>query len=480
MLVGRALAARWPDLEIVYVTRVAAGDRDSTSPLTALVDKGAFTSDLSDALLAGDADAVVHSWKDLPLEGRAGTELAGTLERADPRDVLLMRRDVVDTHPATLDVLSSSPRRTWLLQQALPGFLPWTVDEVRFAPVRGNIQTRLKRLLEGRGHALIVAKAALDRLLSFGEPFEHAAHDVRGVLDQCRWMVLPLREVPGAPAQGAVAIETAAGSPYAEYFRAISHQPTWDAVLKEREVLAAYGGGCHEALGATVLPRDFGRVVSVRGQSSQGRRDAGWSLLDAGAAPPTAAPRDVWPHPDDRHGAERRSLSIAPPPEDIGCFVARADAWPVEWQTSSDRFVWAAGVTTWRRLAARGIWVHGCADGLGDADRPPVDALAGRAVSWRRLTHRAAATEPDALATYEVIERLPDDLSKRTHFFWTSGSLFREAIARWPELRDRWHGSGPGRTWRTLRETLGDSPNIRVWLEYEDWYKNVTGTSHTD
>jgi len=67
MLVGRALQARWPDVDVTFQTRVASGDRDSTTPLASLVDKGAFTSDLSDALATGEADAVVHSWKDLPL-----------------------------------------------------------------------------------------------------------------------------------------------------------------------------------------------------------------------------------------------------------------------------------------------------------------------------------------------------------------------------------------------------------------------------
>lgn len=477
MLVGRALEARWPALEISYLTRIAAGDRDTTSALTALVDKGAFTADLSDALVSGDADAVVHSWKDLPLEGRPGTELAGTLERADPRDLLVMRRDVAAARPTTLDVLSSSPRRAWLVQQALPDLLPWRVAEVRFTPVRGNIQTRLRRLIEGRGDALIVAKAALDRLLGFGPPFDEAARAVRDVLDQCWWMALPLREVPGAPAQGAVAIETAAGSAFIEYVRAISHPATWDAVVKEREVLAAYGGGCHEALGATVLAREFGRVVSIRGRSSAGREDTGWSLIEAGAIPPLAQSPALWPRPDERQRAQRRVLNVPSPAEGEGFIVARAEALPDSWAVTPDRLIWAAGGTTWRRLAARGIWVHGSAEGLGDVDLPPVAALAGRDVTWRRLTHRAAAeADPGALATYEVREPLPDDMPSRSHFFWTSGTLFLQALERWPELRERWHGSGPGRTWRTIRETLGPTPRARVWLEYEDWFQAITGT----
>jgi hydroxymethylbilane synthase len=143
-----------------------------------------------------------------------------------------------------------------------------------------------------------------------------------------------------------------------------------------------------------------------------------------------------------------------------------------------DRLVWAAGSTTWTRLAARGIWVHGCADGLGDAEPPGVDLLAGRRACWRRLTHRAAAADdPSALATYAVEEHLPDDLPARTHFFWTSGTLLRQALTRWPDLRGGWHASGPGRTWRALNETLGDTSRARVWLDYEDWRQQVTDCS---
>ena len=91
-------------------------------------------------------------------------------------------------------------------------------------------------------------------------------------------MVLPVREVPGAPAQGAVAIEAPVRTRFAEKLAAISHEPTWKAVQEERAVLALYGGGCHEALGATVLPREYGRVVSIRGRAVSGDTETSWSL----------------------------------------------------------------------------------------------------------------------------------------------------------------------------------------------------------
>jgi hydroxymethylbilane synthase len=479
MLVARALEARWPGIEVSLLTRVAAGDRDTTTPLAAMPDKGAFTADLSEALASGEVDAVVHSWKDLPLEDRPGSGIAATLERADPRDVLLVRRDALARRPAQLRVLSSSPRRAWLLAHVLPELLPWRVDNVQFLPVRGNIATRLSKLIDGRSgeaDALVVAKAALDRLLGFGPPFDDAARNIRALMAPCAWMVLPIREVPGAPAQGALAVEARRDTDAFERFRAISHEPTRQAVMKEREVLASYGGGCHEALGATVLPKDYGLVMSVRGRSSAGREDRGWSLVPRAGAqtPPRTTVDSIWPRPDERHRAARRALAAAPPEGGVGLWVARAEALPDDWSMGPDRFVWGAGGTTWRRLAQRGIWVHGCADGLGDSEPPAIDALAGHTVSWRRLTHSiAAAEDAEALATYAVEEDLRDDLPGRTHFFWTSGTLFRRALARWPEIRDRWHGSGPGRTWQALQAALGPTPRARVWLDYEDWKKDV-------
>ena len=198
-----------PGIEVECLTRASAGDRDLTSPLWQMGDRGAFTADLSQALLRGEADVVVHSFKDMPIELPAGTRIAGALPRADPRDVLLVRRRVVAEKPEALIVLSSSPRRAWLLQETLPSLLPWLVRSVATEPVRGNIETRLRKLVEGDAHGLVVAKAALDRLLTFGPPFDREAGVVRGYLDQCYPMVLPMREFPWAPAQGAIALEIA-------------------------------------------------------------------------------------------------------------------------------------------------------------------------------------------------------------------------------------------------------------------------------
>ena len=99
---------------------------------------------------------------------------------------------------------------------------------------------------------------------------------------------------------------------------------------------------------------------------------------------------------------------------------------------------------TWRRLAERGVWVNGCADGLGDDEHPPVDVLAGRSVKWVRLTHDRARRRRMRCRRITSTRHCPMICRRTIAFFWTSGELFKRAIERWPAIRDAWHASGPG------------------------------------
>jgi hydroxymethylbilane synthase len=472
-LVARALRSRWPDIDVELMTRPASGDLDPRASLWAATRKGVFTADLSEMLAGGQVECVVHSWKDLPIESHPETLVAATLERADPRDVLLVRRAVPGDRPTSLTVLSSSPRRAWELEQSLSPLLPWPVGQIRTMPVRGNIPTRLSRLVSGDGDALVVAKAALDRLLS-AEANAGAAADVREMLGRCRWMVLPLQLFPTAAAQGAIAIEVAAGrQDVVDRVRAINHAPSWEAVSAERAILASFGGGCHDAIGITVLRREYGEVRSVRAQRPDGPH-LSWALAASTPPPPRTDLSCVWPRPDERKAVRRYALETASmPPSGNGLWVARAEAWPLRWTTAGAGPVWAAGTRTWERLASRGVWVNGCADGLGDAEAPAIDALAGHAIEWVRVTHNGTG-DPKALATYEVERDLPSDLGARSHFFWTSGSLFRRALEASPGIGRGWHASGPGRTARVIHDTLGSAARTSVWLDYDQWLHAVT------
>ncbi|MEO5668589.1 MAG: hydroxymethylbilane synthase, partial [Bdellovibrionota bacterium] len=170
--VGEALKAAWPYLEIDYLFKESLGDKNLDAPLWQMPEKGVFTRDLQDDLQEGRCDLVVHSWKDLPLEMPDGSEIAATLHREDSRDMLLVKRSFLETNAAgsSIDiftVLSSSPRRAYNLEKNLIDLLPFECKKVHFESIRGNVPTRVAKLLKDpKAAGLILARAALERLLA--------------------------------------------------------------------------------------------------------------------------------------------------------------------------------------------------------------------------------------------------------------------------------------------------------------------------
>ncbi|HEX3606054.1 MAG TPA: hydroxymethylbilane synthase [Candidatus Dormibacteraeota bacterium] len=241
-LAARALAGAGagPTEMVVLRTR---GDVEAETPASRMTGDGWFTSELEAALVERRADAAVHSAKDLPSQLGQGLVLAAHLERADARDALVTRDGAgLDSLPAGARVATSSPRREAFLRALRP--------DLEVVPIRGNVDTRLRRLEEGRCDALVLACAGLDRLGLGGRIAER--------LD-------PRRFVP-APAQGAVALEALGGTDAARRCWLANHFPTSAAVVAERSVLVALGGGCRLPLGA------WARLEEVDGA-------AGWLRL---------------------------------------------------------------------------------------------------------------------------------------------------------------------------------------------------------
>ena len=138
------------------------------------------------------------------------------------------------------------------------------------------------------------------------------------------------------------------------------------------------------------------------------------------------------------------------------------------------QLVWASGLRTWERLAERGVWVNGCAEGLGEHESPRIETLADVEVKWVKLTHADAPAENgiDSVATYRLIpnEKTPS-LEGEKYFFWTSGSGFARALALNPWIRSMTHFCGPGNTQRAL-ERNGIQPHI--FLDHDQWLKEMS------
>src|SRR5262249_11687179 len=117
-------------------------------------------------------------------------------------------------------------------------------------------------------------KAAVDRLLSAkSSEYQVVQEEMRQILAECQWMVLPLSYNPAAAAQGALAIEVKSGrNDLRQLLDAIHCPTTFASAQEERKILASYGGGCHQKIGVSILPRDYGQIIYLRGQTDQGER----------------------------------------------------------------------------------------------------------------------------------------------------------------------------------------------------------------
>ena len=477
--VGDALRKANPHVTIEYSFHESLGDRNQNDPLWQMPEKGVFTQDLREGLLAGRYDLAVHSWKDLAIEDDPATEIAATMARADMRDVLLVRADRWTDLERTrsLTILTSSPRRAYNLNSFLRQVLPAQIDELKFEPVRGNVQTRVRKMWNPGADGLVVAKAALDRLLeAHGEEFAETRPALGEAISQCRFMVLPLRANPAAPAQGALAIEIKRDRvDLRALLGTINCPETSEAVTHEREILRTYGGGCHQKIGVSVLRRRYGEITSLRGLTDDGRVLDTYSLRPSQALPPKISRQQLWPlQTSDADWFKREAIPATIPDKYSALWISRAEALPDFGSEMSPKIMWASGLKTWERLAQRGVWVNGSAESLGEQEDPHIGTLAGCELKWLKLTHADGFAENGMqnLATYRLVPKdHGPDLAGRKYFFWSSGSGFERALALNTWLADMTHFCGPGNTQRIL-EKHGVQPI--VFLDHAQWLEEMS------
>jgi hydroxymethylbilane synthase len=274
-----------PACEIVVVR--TSGDALAEAPLSAVGGKRLFVKEIEDALLRGDVDLAVHSCKDLPAVLPAGLALGAVLPREDPRDALVLP----ERHsPSTLEewvaalqpgarIGTSSVRRIAELSRLMP--------TASFQPIRGNLDTRLRKLDGGACDALVLAAAGLRRL---------------GLVDRLTF-TLPVHVCTPAPGQGAIALELRDDDRATRRSLAlIDDAAAASAVEAERALVDALGGGCQMPVGAlavgdgdaldlraVVVSLDGTRAVRGRDRASRDQAAAlgarvGRRLLEDGAA----------------------------------------------------------------------------------------------------------------------------------------------------------------------------------------------------
>ncbi|HEX9472882.1 MAG TPA: hydroxymethylbilane synthase [Steroidobacteraceae bacterium] len=491
--VARRLEQMHHGLKVELVGIDTRGDRITSTPLSQVDGKEFFTAEIDAALRAGDVDLTVHSYKDLSLERPADLQLGAVPARENPRDIVYFAADVPErlASGVTLRIGSSSPRRQAFVPPFLERALPHS-PRVELCELRGNVDSRLRRLREPRGSerqldGVILAFAGLSRL--WQDQAVGAATLLRELLAGLPRMLLPLTLCPAAPAQGALAIECrSADVDTLKLLAAIDDPATRAGVAAERALLAQRGGGCHQRFGATQVQIDgLGPLLYLRDAGEQGplAPEVRWKAPAAprpplrpwdGSTQPAPAMEAV---PGVAAEAERRLAGAT------AAFIAHRRALPELPAAAVNRcaHVWVSGTESWFALAARGVWVEGCAESLGFAVLRPILAAPLLALpppqEWLALTHQEAAAgwaEVPVLATYRRVggtgaAGVPEaggPPPEALQLWWHSGVQFE----RWGAQAARacQHACGPGKTADLLRrrgvQDLTVFPSVQHWWEW--------------
>ena len=229
LVAERVHAATGTECEIVVIK--TSGDRLQEAPLSEIGGKRLFVKEIEDALLAGDIDLAVHSSKDMPAVLPDGLAVGAVLEREDPRDALVLPHRPVDRPSSSPRVGTGSVRRIAQLRRRFP--------TAEFLNVRGNLDTRLRKLDAGEYDLLVLAAAGLRRL-GFGARIS---------------VSVPLEECMPAPGQGIIAIEIRTDDRKAsQAVGRVNDDDASRALTAERALVTALGGGCQMPIGGIALP----------------------------------------------------------------------------------------------------------------------------------------------------------------------------------------------------------------------------------
>lgn len=476
------------------------GDENTQAPLWQLDGKDFFTKELDAALLKGEVDMVVHSYKDLGSERPEGIKLAAITQRKYPHDILFFKKETMELLKAgkltTFKVGTSSPRRMTNITSNLAEYLPVqdpNLLKVETVNLRGNVNTRLQKCKDGEFDGVVLALAGIERLATGLQSKDNEAYDKFGnpveilekILDGMSFMILPLSEFPAAASQGALGIETLEDRQDKGVLKnlldKLNHNQTIEEVKREREVFQSFGGGCHLAVGITFSEKDGHIKRSVCGTVDE-RQIKELALEENKNISHNVIEQEVFLGLPSKGKSktirdeitEKEFLNIdlqeCFKPENgnkdiliTGPAITKFLKEGNHREAIKDSPLWASGTKTMKDLARMGLLVHGCADSLGEEvlkslrESHVVQMILDRP-SWKVLTNDSSQNIlGESIKVYTKNYKSADDKYREKvegcrHFFWTSFSQyahFNEQFKLSPEAK---HYCGLGKTLIKFKE----------------------------
>ncbi|MBY0518001.1 MAG: hydroxymethylbilane synthase [Bacteriovoracaceae bacterium] len=442
------------------------GDQIVDKPLWQLEGKDFFTKELDEALLNGTVDMVVHSYKDLGSDRPSGIKLAAITERKYAHDILLIHSDTIkklSQWSGDFVVGTSSPRRIVNLTRDLPAFIPHH-PKIKCEMLRGNINTRIQKLRDGKYHAITLALAGLDRLAGL----ESSYVELSKLLKDLNFAILPLSIFPTAAAQGALAIECLEkrvdNGVLENILKKVHHLSTEEEVKREREAFKSYGGGCHLAVGIHVRKIDGDFLHFHRGETDG--KNIHVKKREGLNTPFTSVGRVFLGQGENSKAIcddlyLKESTQKIAPTKGKHLFVTTTHV--LDSIADAPTSLWAAGAMTRKKLVAKGFWVHGGADSLGNqeliklSESKALKLMMGEA-PWLVLSHdKATSPIGEVFAGYKTSMKEPsleqkNALKKVTHAWWSSFPQYLAYTEKIPSLKAAQHFCGLGKTWSSFKE----------------------------
>lgn len=426
----------FPGIQVIQVHRSSRGDELQNIPLHTVEGQDFFTRDIFDALANGEADIAVHSLKDMSSEHFFSTQEFAVVDRDDPRDLAIFNPGVLDkiSRGQTLIIGTCSPRReemaTAFLKKALPQLKG--IIQIETRPIRGNVETRLRKLDSGEYDATILATAGLNRLLRS----ETDAPLIRSLLADKKLMLLPLIDCVPAPCQGAIVAEAYPANYRAvEILRVINEPALYSEAYAEKKKGTQYGTGCLQQFGVTSIRTRQGQYLYAAGKDSEGNTFSTWDPYPSLPVNPAAVFSST-DHMREFFTYEWRAAlpEIKAPVVFIANYKLLEGV--INKTALKDKTILVSGTKTWFELARQGYWISASADALGfdqllPALRMPLFDI--RVNDILILTHEAAAQRWqkkgfDAACTYKLIPvfnpSLFELITKAKAICWSSFAQF--------------------------------------------------------
>lgn len=483
---------------IDIVGKMSRGDLDTVTPLYAMGDKNIFTQDIENVLLEKKADIAVHSLKDLSAEKLDDTHFYHAFfDRDLLQDILIFRPNFhveeVLRGGASFRLGTSSLRR----EELVPPFLKENIFpnhiHITVKPIRGNVDTRLRKLHAGEFDAIVLAAAGLNRLCRFDD-------NVKTLLKDYKIVLLPLIACPSAAGQGALVAQCLTQHQEAvEILKQLNDEKLAIQLANERQIAKKWGGGCHQRFGVVsfeVRNNIFTRIAGQiqHAEKSETLDDFIFDLPKKSVENFDIKNKKLFSSTDFmRDFFDYEFFTLAEKDFDRlnnadAIFVAHHRAIqkginPRLVELLRNKQVWVSGSRTWRELSKNGIWITGSADAFGfhyldkvfDSNLFCIDKKNIVVLTNEQAAQHWQAEGIETVSSYRLKPNLSEaattELQESDLFFWTNFEQYE--IAKPFLKKDIFHACPSGKT-AELLEKQGLSPiifpNIKAFLH---WRKRI-------